>query len=134
MTAREAGLSTKSLISVIDDDESVGEAIKSLLESLGYTVDVFASAMDFLVCPTVRDTSCLITDVQMPRMTGVELHARLLESGYAIPTILITAYPDDGIRAHVLAAGVICYLSKPLDEDALLQCVRLALERTKDHS
>jgi FixJ family two-component response regulator len=130
-------LTTGGLISVIDDDESVREAITSFLESLGYKVESFACAVDFLESPTVRDTSCLITDVQMPRMTGLELHYRLVESGYAIPTILITAYPDDIIRAHALAAGVICYLGKPLDEDVLLPCVRLALERARsgeDHS
>ena len=120
---------TKTLISIIDDDESVREAIRDLLESLGFTVEAFASAVDFLASPNIRDTSCLIVDVQMPRMTGVELHSHLLESGFAIPTILITAFPYDNVRAHVVAQGVICYLSKPLDEAALVGCVRSALEQ-----
>jgi FixJ family two-component response regulator len=122
-------LPTKTLISIIDDDQSVREAIGDLFESLGFTVQAFASAVDFLASSNIRDTSCLIVDVQMPRMTGVELHSRLVESGYAVPTILITAYPYDSVRAHVLAQGVICYLSKPLDEAVLVGCVRLALER-----
>jgi FixJ family two-component response regulator len=122
-------LPTKTLISIIDDDESVREAIRDLLESLGFTVEAFASAVDFLASPNIRDTSCLIVDVQMPRMTGVELHSHLVESGFAIPTILITAFPYDNVRAHVVAQGVICYLSKPLDEAALVGCVRSALEQ-----
>ena len=127
----EAGLPTKTLISIIDDDGTVREAIAGLLKSLGFAVEVYSSAVDFLACPNARDTSCLIADVHMPRMTGVELHRHLMESGYAIPTILITAYPDDSVRARALADGVICYLSKPCEEDALLGCVSLALERAK---
>jgi FixJ family two-component response regulator len=101
------------------------------MKSRGFTVEAFPSAVDFLAFPNVRDTSCLIADVHMPRMTGIELHRRLVESGYAIPTILITAYPDDSVRARALADGVICYLTKPCDEDALLGCVSSALERAK---
>jgi len=130
-------LPTKTLISIIDDDESGREALMGLMKSFGFTVEAFPSAVDFLACPNVRDTSCLIADVHMPRMTGVELHSRLVESGYAIPMILITAYPDDKVRARALTDGVIGYLSKPCDEDALLGCVWSALERAKpaeDHS
>ena len=128
---QEAGLPTKTLISIIDDDEAVREAMEGLMKSLGFTVEVFASAVEFLAYSNVRDTSCLIVDVHMPRMTGIELHRRLVESGYAIPTILITAYPDDSVRARALADGVVCYLTKPCDEDALLGCVWTALERTE---
>ena len=122
---------TNALISIIDDDEAVREAMEGLMRSLGFTVEVFASAVDFLAHSNVRDTSCLIVDVHMPRMTGIELHRRLVELGYAIPTILITAYPDDSVRARALADGVICYLTKPCDEDALLGCVWSALEQAK---
>jgi FixJ family two-component response regulator len=128
---QEVGLPAKTLISIIDDDEDVREAIAGLMKSRGFTVEAFPSAVDFLACPNVRDTSCLIVDVHMPRMTGIELHRRLVESGYAIPTILITAYPDDSVRARALADGIICYLTKPCDEDALLGCIRSALERTE---
>jgi FixJ family two-component response regulator len=128
---QEAGLPTKTLISIIDDDEAVREALQGLMTSMGFRVEAFSSALDFLARTNVRDTSCLIVDVHMPRMTGIELHRRLVESGYAIPTILITAYPDDSVRARALADGVICYLTKPCDEDALLGCVSTALERTE---
>ena len=94
---QEAGLPTKTLISIIDDDEDVREAIAGLMKSWGFTVEAFPSAVDFLAWPNVRDTSCLIVDVHMPRMTGIELHRRLVESGYAIPTILISGYVDDKV-------------------------------------
>jgi FixJ family two-component response regulator len=126
---REARLSTKNLISIIDDDEGMREAIRGLMRSLGFAVAVFPSAVDFLAYSNFRKTSCLIADVQMTGMTGVELYTRLRESGYTIPTILITAYPNDSVRARVLADGVICYLSKPFDEDALLGCIYSALKR-----
>src|SRR5262249_57391744 len=90
---QEAGLPAKTLISVIDDDDDVREALAGLMKSRGFTVEAFPSAVDFLACPNLRDTSCLIADVHMPRMTGIELHRRLVESGYGIPMILITAYP-----------------------------------------
>ena len=125
----ESGLPTKTLVSIIDDDEAFREAIAALMKSLGFAVEAFSSAIDFLACPNARDTSCLIADVHMPQMTGVELHRRLMELGYAIPTILITAYPDDSVQAQALADGVICYLSKPCEEEALLGCICLALER-----
>jgi FixJ family two-component response regulator len=121
-------LKTKPLISIIDDDESCREAIASLMNWLGFDVQTFASAAEFLASPDVAGNSCVITDVQMPHMTGIELHKRLTELGYAIPTILITAYLDEGARDHVLADGVVCYLSKPFDNNALLECVRSALQ------
>ena len=135
--ALEAGLPTNPLISIVDDDESVREALTGFMKSVGFTVEAFAYATDFLASLNLPETSCLISDVQMPHMTGVELHSRLLQAGYAIPTILITAYPHDSVRARVLADGAICYLSKPLDEDVLIGCIRSALERAKpdeDHS
>jgi FixJ family two-component response regulator len=128
---QEAGLPTKTLISIIDDDEDFREALQGLMTSMGFRVEAFSSALDFLARTNIRDTSCLIVDVHMPRMTGIELHRHLVESGYAIPTILITAYPDDSVRARALADGVICYLTKPCDEDALLGCVSTALEHTE---
>jgi FixJ family two-component response regulator len=117
----------KPLISIIDDDESMREAIKGLVKSMGYTVEAVASAQEFLSSRRVRRTSCLITDMQMPGMTGLELYQHLSTSGKPIPTILITAYPDNGVRERALAAGVIGYLSKPFEEDDLLTCIRSAL-------
>jgi FixJ family two-component response regulator len=125
----EATLSEDALISIVDDDEFVREALRGLLRSLGFTIEAFPSAQDFLESVRLRETSCLIADVHMPAMTGLELYGRLVESGHAIPTILITAYPDDSMRARALNNGVMCYLSKPFAEDDLLRCVRLALRR-----
>ncbi len=116
----------KPLISIVDDDELMREAVKGLMKSLGYRAEAAASAEEFLSSRHVRRTSCLITDMQMPGMTGLELYQRLSTSGKPIPTILITAYPDDGVREHALSAGVIGYLSKPFDEhDCSLASARL---------
>jgi FixJ family two-component response regulator len=127
----EAELPTKTLISIVDDDEGFREALHALMTSMGFTVEAFASALDFLARTNIRDTSCLIVDVHMPRMTGIELHRRLVGSGYAIPTILITAYPDESVRVRAMADGVIGYLTKPCDSDELLRCVSIALERAE---
>jgi FixJ family two-component response regulator len=115
------------LISVVDDDEPFREAMTSLMKSLGFEVEAFSSAEDFLKSPHLDTTSCLIADVHMPNMTGIDLHRQLVSAGRTIPVILITAYPDDSVRARALAAGVICYLSKTFDDDALLGFVRSAL-------
>ena len=117
------------VISIIDDDESVREGTMDLFESMGFITVGFPCAADFLSSDHVHDTSCLIADVQMPGMTGFELYNRLVGSGNIIPTILITAYPEDGDRARALQAGVICYLVKPFNYTDLLACIRLALER-----
>ena len=117
----------KPQISVVDDDESMREAMRGLMKSLGYTAQAFASAEEFLNSREAPGTSCLIADVQMPGMTGLELHYHLLASGKTVPTILITAYPDDNVRERALSDGVVCYLSKPFDEDDLLACIRSSL-------
>ena len=117
----------KPLISIVEDNEAVREAIKGLMKSVGYRAEAAASAEEFLRTRHLGRTSCLIADVQMPGMTGLELHRRLSASGRIIPTVLITAYPDDGVRERALAAGVIGYLSKPFDENDLLACIRSAL-------
>jgi FixJ family two-component response regulator len=124
----------KALISIVDDDESVREAMKGLMNALGFTAEVFASAEDFLTSERAQGTSCLITDMQMPGTTGLQLHMRLVESGRTVPTILITAYPDDRSRTRALDAGIACCLTKPFSEDALLGCIRSALEPGKAFS
>ena len=116
------------LISIVDDDQSVREAVEALIESLGYRVRAFQSAIDFLASADVADTCCMIADVHMPHMSGVELHRRLGQLGRAIPTILITAYTNEGARDRALADGVVCYLTKPFDNDALIRCVQSALQ------
>ena len=121
-------MSTKPLITVIDDDADVREALTGLMKSRGYPVSGFASAAEFLAQPNVRATSCLIADVHMPGMTGFELHNRLLEVGHDIPTIFITAFPDDSDRVRALSDGVIGYLAKPCKACTLLASVQMALE------
>jgi FixJ family two-component response regulator len=95
---------------------------------LGYTVEAFSSAADFLASRLLPETACLIADVHMPGMTGIELHRHLVDAGYAIPTILVTAYPDEVVRDRALKDGVVCYLSKPVDDNHLERCLRSALE------
>ena len=97
------------------------------MRSLGYSVEAFPSAADFLASPRLVETACLIADVHMPAMTGLELYRHLIDAGYAIPTILVTAYPDDDVRARALNDGVVCYLRKPVDEKHLVRCLRAAL-------
>jgi len=117
----------RTLISIVDDDEPFRESVRKLLVLLGYTVEAFPSAADFLASPLLPKTACLVSDVQMPGMTGVELHRHLVDAGYTIPTILVTAYPDEAVRDRVVKDGVVCYLSKPLDDDHLERCLRSAL-------
>lgn len=117
----------KPLISVVEDDEAVREATTGLMQSLGYTAAAFPSAEDFLQSREMTRTSCLIADVNMPGMSGLDLHRRLSASGKPFPTILITAYPDERVRQRALNAGVICYLSKPFEEGDLLSCLHTVL-------
>ena len=123
-----ADLSAHLLISIIDDDQPFRESMRRLMRSLGYTVAVFPSAADFLASSRLRETSCLITDVHMPAMTGVELFRHLIKAGHAIPTILITAYPSEVERVRALKDGALCYLRKPVDEQKLSRCLRAALK------
>jgi FixJ family two-component response regulator len=116
-------------ISIVDDDESVREAMVGLMQSHGYAAEAFDSGASFLNSDRRHRTDCLIADVQMPGMTGLELGARLAASGHSIPTILITARPDDRVRAQALQAGVLCYLIKPFKEDDLLRCIHAAARR-----
>jgi FixJ family two-component response regulator len=118
----------RTLISIIDDDQHFRESMQQLVELLGYDVETFPSAADFLTSRFLPETACLVTDVHMPEMTGVELHRRLIKLGYAIPTILVTAYPDEAIREQALKDGVTCYLSKPVDDRDLERCLRSALK------
>ena len=106
-----------SLVSVVEDDQFFRESMRRLMRSLGYSVEAFPSAADFLASPRLVETACLIADVHMPAMTGLELYRRLIDMGHAIPTILVTAYPDDEVRARALNDGVVCYLRKPVDEN-----------------
>jgi FixJ family two-component response regulator len=117
------------VISIVDDDASVRAATDNLLRSLGYTVNTFVSAEEFLRSTHLNDTSCVIADVQMPGMSGVDLQAWLLAQGYRVPFIFITAFPEETIRARALKAGAICFLTKPFDRRTLIRCLDAALEK-----
>jgi FixJ family two-component response regulator len=121
----------RSLVSVVEDDQFFRESMRRLMRSLGHRVETFASAADFLASPRLGETACLIADVNMPAMTGVQLYRHLMDSGHAIPTILITAYADEDVGARALRDGVICYLRKPVDEKHLRRCLLAALERSE---
>jgi FixJ family two-component response regulator len=117
------------VISVVDDDASVRAATTRLLKALGFAAHAFASANEFLQSPRLRDTSCLIADVQMPGMSGVQLQEYLIAQGHSTPIIFITAFPEDSIREQAMNAGAICFLSKPFDGARLIECVDRALKR-----
>jgi FixJ family two-component response regulator len=119
------------LVAIIDDDKSMRDTIKDLLESADFAAVVFTRGASLLKSPRLGQVSCLIADMRMPKMTGLQLHQRLVASNRAIPTILMTAYPDERAQAQALKADVVCYLSKPFTADELLACVREALWRNR---
>lgn len=121
-----------SLVSVVDDDQFFRESMTRLMRSLGYDAAAFSSAANFLASPRLGETACLIADINMPVMTGLELHEHMIEAGHAIPTILVTAYPDDRDQARAMNDGVICYLRKPFDERHLIRYLRQALQFGRD--
>ena len=121
----------KQVIAIVDDDELAREATIDLVKSMGFIAKAFERAEDFLKSDCLHSSSCLITDVLMPGMTGIELHNRLVEAGNITPTILITSFPNDRDRARARQTGAICYLAKPFRDEELLACVRSALEPRK---
>jgi FixJ family two-component response regulator len=121
-------LSTLSVISVIDDDASVRAATNNLLTSHGYIVHTFASAEEFLRSTQFHDTACVIADVQMPAMSGLDLLTLLRTQRYRAPFIFITAFPDDSVRTRALKAGAICFLGKPFAGPTLIKCLETALQ------
>lgn len=123
-----------STISIVDDDPSAREGITDLVRSMGFKAQAFERAEDFLKSDQLNRTDCLITDMRMPGMSGLELHDRLVNSGLSIPTIVITAFPQDADRQRAERSGILCYLAKPCDEQNLLQCIRAALAGTQRRS
>jgi len=118
----------RTLVIIVDDDRPYRESMLKLVGLMGYSVETFPSAADFLASRFLPETTCLIADVHMPGMTGVELHRHLVDAGYTIPTILVTAYPDEVVRDRALKDGIVCYLSKPVDDGYLERCLRSALQ------
>jgi FixJ family two-component response regulator len=114
-------------IAIVDDDESFRHAMTSFVRSLGYAVLQFASAEAFLKSDCLRDLGCVISDVQMPGMSGIELQHKLIVEGHHLPIIFITAFPEMKARAQALAAGAICFLAKPFHDEELTTCLNKAL-------
>jgi FixJ family two-component response regulator len=120
---------TNKLVAVVDDDDSMRVALEGLLKAVGFPARAFASAEEFLKSGQQHQTSCLIADIRMPGMSGLELQAQLNAERCKIPTIFITAHGDEKMRLQALRAGAVEFLSKPFDEEVLLESVRAALER-----
>jgi FixJ family two-component response regulator len=125
----EGPLSSAAIISIVDDDESVRTAMSSLVRSLGYRAYEFDSAEAFLASPRLQDASCLIVDVQMPGMSGLDLQDALRARNQDVPIIFITAFPVDRIRKRAEAAGAVGFFSKPVDSQSIIHCLDAALTR-----
>jgi len=118
-------------VAVVEDDASAREATSRLLQLLGYATASFASAEEFLNSGRVGDTACLITDVHLPGISGVELQGRLLSDGHRVPIIFVTAFFEEEIRERVLGDGAVGYLRKPLREQSLIACIEQALKQPR---
>jgi FixJ family two-component response regulator len=116
------------MISIIDDDEFMLDAVRNLVRSLGYSATVFSSAEDYLRSDYLRDSACVIADVQMPGMTGADLQDRLIADGLRTPIIFMTAYSDERVQKRVMDAGAFGFLSKPFDDECLIKCIDEALK------
>ena len=117
---QDSGVQKIPVISIVDDNEAVREATKGLVRSLGYDASTFASAGEFLASGQVHDTSCLITDLHMPGLSGIDLQDILIARGHRTPIIFITAYPEEDVRARAMKAGAVGFLSKPVNHDRLV--------------
>ena len=125
-----SGVMEMPLISIVDDDESVRNALKSLIDSVGFRAEVFDSGEKFLNSPYLSQTDCLIADVRMPGMSGLELQDRLSAAGRSIPIVFISAHDDKEARARGLRAGAIDFLQKPFSEDSLLGAISVCLDKS----
>ena len=121
--------SGSQLVAIVDDDRSVQSALKDLMESAGLSARSFGSAEEFLESDQRNQTACLIADIRMPGMSGLELQAKLKAEGSRIPIIFITAHGDAKMKMQALKAGAVDFLSKPFDDEVLLERVRAALKR-----
>ena len=126
-------MSSRPLVAIVDDDQSIRDATSNLLQSAGFLTATFADAESFLTSSEPR-AACLVADMRMPGMSGLQLHQHLVASGAPIPTVLITAYPSDATRLRAHEAGIVCCLAKLFSPDELLECVREALARATPKS
>ena len=120
-------MSSPPKIAVVDDDDAVLASIDSLIRSWGFDVSVFSSAEEFLNSIDFAKADCLITDIQMPNMSGLDLHERLMAQGIHIPTIFITAYPTESLRKRSMTGSALCFLPKPFHVETLFDCLASAL-------
>jgi len=121
-------MSEVPLISIVDDDALARDGIAALVESLGYNVITFTSAEHFLGSDVIAETTCLITDMQMPGLSGLELQEALQSQGHQTPVIVITGYPNEKHQTRARENGAIGYLSKPFDEQTLIECLTVAIK------
>ncbi len=122
-------MSKGPVISIVEDDAAIRAATENLVKALGFDVYTFASAVEFIQSHRVTETACLISDVQMPNMSGVELQANLADRGFRIPTIFVTAFPDELVKRRAMDAGAVGFLPKPFNAKALIQCIRDAISQ-----
>jgi FixJ family two-component response regulator len=124
-------MTERPLVAIVDDDESIRNATRDLLRSAGFSTATFEDAESFLGSASRASASCVVADIRMPGMNGVELYQTLVASGDGIPTVIITAHPEDATRSRAREAGITCYLSKPFAPDELVECVREALAKPR---
>ncbi len=120
-------ISRKQLIAIIDDESAIRRSLKCLLQSLDHSVSTFATAEEYLASDLMRETGCLISDIQLPGISGADLQARLIAKGHCIPIVFLTGFFSERIRARVLTSGAIDYLVKPCDPKVLIDCIERAL-------
>ena len=121
----------RQFVAIVDDDKSIRNATQDLLKAAGFSTAMFEDAESFLGSASRASAACLVADMRMPGMTGLELHQELVASGHGIPTVIITAHPEELTQARAREAGIRCYLIKPFAPDELLECVCEALAKSK---
>ena len=124
-------MAERPLVAIVDDDESIRNATRDLLRAAGFSTATFEDAESFLASASRASAACVVADIRMPGMTGVELYQALVASGDGIPTVIITAHPEDVAQSRAREAGITCYLSKPFAPDELVECVREALAKPR---
>ena len=124
-------MAERPLVAIVDDDESIRNATRDLLRAAGFSTATFEDAESFLASASRASAACVVADIRMPGMTGLELYQALVASGDGIPTVIITAHPEEVTQSRAREAGITCYLSKPFAPDELLECVREALAKPR---
>ena len=124
-------MAERPLVVIVDDDQSLRNATRDLLKAAGFSTATFEDAESFLGSASRASAACVVADMRMPRMTGLELYQELVASGHGIPTVIITAHPEEPTQARAREAGITCYLSKPFAPDDLLECVGEALAKSQ---